>query len=397
MKKPDGIRSPFKFLRQRIGGDAAEHRPENGSTHPKLIVLIFVSLVFSTAFSYLLSKQPTVLVRSDHFSRWYATYKLVAEHRSLYDPQNGREIVALNSIPFDPIEGSFFYPAYLTVFTLPLARLPYPQAHFIWLTLIQLFLISGIGLIYHEIKWPASINQFTLILFLSVLFIPNLQNTIWGQFNTIAVISLALVYLCLRRQRYLLAGITATGMAFKPQQVLLTLLFLLGWALFQRERWRFFLGFGLGMFTLWLTANLFEPNWVGSFIRGVKAYDAYLHPNSALDLTKQPGLTLFFGMALLSTWFFMRNLASKPNSISFAGCIVLSLGVWWLAVPVLGMMHLAALPIAVLLLFAGLGRIEIQALQGWVSFIPDAVYARHAWIRLWIIIARLLWAAYPLC
>ena len=243
-------------------GNVTTHRSETALTYNKLIILFLVSLVYSISFSYLLSNQPTVLIRSDHYSRWYATYKMVTEQRSLYDPQNGKEIVSLNSIPFDPIEGSFFYPAYLIVFILPFAWLPYPLAHFIWLNLIQIFLMLAIWLIYREIKWPNSINQFTLFFFLSIFFIPNFQNTIWGQFNTIAVISLALAYTCIRRQRYFLAGILATGMTFKPQQMLLTLIFLLVWALIQRERRRFIFGFILGMLALWLFANHFEPNWV---------------------------------------------------------------------------------------------------------------------------------------
>ena len=252
MNKQNGIRSYFRFHHQTTYGSVTTHKSETAVTYNKLLILFLVSLVFSIAFSYLLSNQPTVLIRSDHFSRWYATFKMVTEQRSLYDPQNGKEIVTLNSIPFDPIEGSFFYPAYMIVFILPFVWFPYPLAHFIWLILIQIFLILAIWLIYREIKWPDSINQFTLFFFLSIFFIPNFQNTIWGQFNTIAVISLALIYICLRRQRYFLAGILATGMTFKPQQMLLTLTFLLVWALILKERRRFIFGFILGMLVLGL-------------------------------------------------------------------------------------------------------------------------------------------------
>lgn len=324
----------------------------------KLIILLAVSLLFSAAFAFILSQQPIILIRSDHYPRWYATYKLVTEGRDLYDPKNGEEIVVLNTLPFDPVEGSFFYPAYLTVFTLPLVWMPYPVAHFIWLTLIQLFIITGIWLLYREIGWPHTVNQFTVFLWLSMVFIPCIQNTIWGQFNTLAVISLVLVYLSLRRNRYLLAGLLMAGMTFKPQQMLLTLLFLLLWSLFKRERWRLLLGFGLGMAALWLLATILDPDWVGSFLRGVRAYAGYLQPERALSLPGYSGWILLGAMGFLCLWTFARNLARGSKSVAFAGCVLLSLGIWWLYVSVLGMMHLVAFPIALMLLFASLEQIK---------------------------------------
>jgi hypothetical protein len=328
------------------------------TSHHKLIILLAVSLLFSAAFAFILSQQPIILVRSDHYSRWYATYKLVTEGRDLYDSQNGEEIVALNTLPFDPVEGSFFYPAYLIAFTMPLVWMPYPAAHFIWLTLIQLFLITGIWLLYREIKWPHTVNQFTVFLLLSMVFIPNIQNTIWGQFNTLAVISLVLVYLCLRHNRYLLAGLLMAGMTFKPQQMLLTLLFLLLWSLFKRERRRLLPGFGLGMAALWLLATIFDPDWVSSFLRGVRAYTGHLRPEPVLGLPGYSGWIFFGAVGLFCLWTFARSLASGSKSVAFAGCVLLSLGTWWLYVPVLGMLHLVALPTALMLLFASLEQIE---------------------------------------
>jgi hypothetical protein len=210
-----------------------------------------------------------VLIRSDHFSRWYAVNKLLTEQRSIYDPQNGKEIVALNSIPVDPIEGSFFYPAHLLVFLIPVAKLPYHIAHFLWIFTIQLFLIIGLFAIYKETHWPRSINQFSLLVLLSILFIPNLQNTIWGQYNTIGVISIVLIYITLRRKKYLLSGVISIGLTFKPQNFLLLLLFLGLWALPQKKRLNFILGFVISCFCFWFMAEIYEPIWVKSFLQGI--------------------------------------------------------------------------------------------------------------------------------
>jgi hypothetical protein len=282
---------------------------------------------------------------------------LITEHRSIYDPRNGEEIDALNPVPVN-WEGNFFYPAHLLVFLLPFAQLPYWVAHFIWLILIQLFLLAGIGVAYGETRWPHSINQYTLIFMLSMFFIPNLQNTIWGQFNTIAALGLALGYAALRRERYFLAGIFAIGLTFKPQTMLLTLLFLLLWAIFQKKRWPFILGFGLCGLGFWLFAEALEPHWITSFVRGVITYSSSLNPKPVLANPWLPAWLLSALVVGFSGWLFLKNIQSAPSSIQFSGCLALSLGVWWVFVPVIGMMHLAGLPIIAIILFSALEKGE---------------------------------------
>ncbi len=320
----------------------------------KRLVLFVVCLLFFIALAAWLSAQGNILIRSDHFSRWYAVYKLLAEGRSLYDPRNGAEIVALNSIPTAPVEGSFFYPAYLMLFIVPVARLPYPLAHFIWLVTIQLFLLLGLWLTARQTGWPERVSGFTVLIGLSVVFIPSLQHTIWGQFNTIGVISLALTYAALRAGRYGLAGVAAAGLTFKPQVMLLTLAGLLVWAALTRLRWRFYLGFGLSVLGLWAGAELLEPGWVPHFLAGVQAYAAYLHPLSTFDQIWPTHGVLAGALGLGALALFVYNRRSAPATPQFLGCLALSLGVWWGAVPVLGMLHLVALPLALIFLFSGL-------------------------------------------
>jgi hypothetical protein len=320
----------------------------------KTIILLLVGFLFSVVFAYLLTRQQAVLIRSDHFSRWYATNKLVMEGRSLYDPQNGREVVSLNSIPTDPIEGSFFYPAHLVLLTLPLAWLPYPLAHFIWLVAIQLFFILGIYWVSRAEGWPRSPNALALYLLMAIFFIPNLQNTIWGQFNTVSVIGLALVYLCLRAGRYGLAGICALSLTFKPQAMLFVLIFLLFWAVLDRRRWSFISGLGAAMLAAWAFAEWLEPNWVNSFVRGVRAYNEFHHPSGTLVWLGGGNPFLNAILILVFLFFAIWNRKSKPGSVSFANGLVLSLSTGWIVVPVLGMMNLVALPLALIWLFVGL-------------------------------------------
>jgi hypothetical protein len=322
----------------------------------KTIILLAVSCLLSIALAFILSRQTVILIRSDHFSRWYATYKLVTEGRSIYDPENGKEIVSLNQIPTDPIEGTFFYPAHVLALTLPLVWLPYPIAHFIWLVLIQFFTIFGIFLVWRVKKWPDSPNQFAFFLLLSILFIPNIQNTIWGQFNTLALISLALVYISLIREHYGLAGLFAIGLTFKPQNMLLTLACLLIWALFERRRWAFLLTFSLGCLVAWAFGEWFEPGWMQKFLQGVRAYNAFHTPQGVLSIDGWLGMAIRTSIILIPLALFLGYRDASPDSLPFTTGIVISLGAWWIVVPVLGMMHLVALPLALVLLLASLKK-----------------------------------------
>jgi len=321
--------------------------------------------------AYILSQQPGVLIRSDHYSRWYATLKFVTEGRSIYDPRNGEEIVSLNSNPTAPIEGSFFYPAHLLILTLPLVGFTYPVAHSIWLFLIQVFNITGLYLIARQVRWPGSANSIAVLLFLSILFIPNIQNTIWGQFNTVGVISLALVMISLRLGRMGLAGLLALGLTFKPQNMLLTLVFLIVWAISERKRWSFLISLAGICFGAWLFAEWLEPDWVSSFIKGVQAYSAYLHPEGVLGQFWRGGAGLLnVALVLVSLWVFYKNRQHGADSAFFNLCIAFSLGMGWLILPLYGMMQLVALPLAAVLLLAALKDTRPLLYKiTWISFL----------------------------
>ena len=321
----------------------------------KSYILIVFCVSISVLISLLLSRQQSILIRSDHYSRWYATYRLINDNRSIYDPQNGVDVVSLNSRPTDPIAGTFSYPAHLLFFTLPFALLPYPIAHFLWLVIIQLFVIIAIWLLYREMEWPKTINQFTIFLILSIFFIPNIQNVIWGQFNSISVISLVIIILALRRDEYFIAGLCSIGLTFKPQTMLFVLAFLVFWAIFSRKRWHFLLGLGLSLFGSILFANWYEPNWISFFIEGLKIYSKFFNPKSVFDSLIPHSGILYIFVTVITVLLFLYNRKSSSTSISFNGSIVYSLGISWLTVPVLGMMNLVAFPIALILLFSSFG------------------------------------------
>lgn len=320
----------------------------------RIIVLLLVCVLFSLAFAYLLTQQPQVLVRSDYFARWYATQKLATEGRNLYDSRNGVEVDELNGLPADPVAGNFFYPPYVAALILPLVWAPYPLAHFIWLTAVQLFLVLGLLWVACLERWPRSANFLALFVLLALFFIPNLQNTIWGQFNTLSVISLSLVYRFLRRQRYVLAGLAALGLMLKPQAMLLALVFLLIWGLSERRRWPFVFGFALSGLAAWAFAEWIEPGWVPAFLDWLHIYTLTYHPQGVWAGLGWAGSALNLLWLAAALALFVWNRSFAVDSVQFAGTLVFGLCAWWMVSAVLGMMHLAALPLALIWLFANL-------------------------------------------
>jgi hypothetical protein len=323
-----------------------------GDEQKKVLILAAVGLLFAVGLSLVVNRDPAARYRSDIYLRWYALEKLFSEDRNLYDPRTGEEVIGSVWGDRGVVEvTNFYYPAHVIILIGPLALLPYSAAHVIWTISGQVFYLVAVWYAMRLVGWPPSINQKTAFIVAAALFLPQLQHTIWGQFNTIAVLSLVLAYSALRKGRFGLAGILTLGLTFKPHVTLLTLAFLFIWALFKRERWRFFAGFGLAALLTWAVAEFFQPGWVPDFWRSI---GEYISTRSVVDAVWNPHQFVAVTLCLVVLVLLLRNRLASASSSGFAGCIVLSLAAWFLVVPVIGMMHVVILPVAVVLLLASL-------------------------------------------
>jgi hypothetical protein len=318
----------------------------------KILVLALVGLFLSVSFSFVINENPVALRRSDIYLRWYAVDKLLSEDRNLYDSRNGEEVTeeVWGEAGF-PWTVNFYYPAHLTVLIGPLALLPYRMSHLIWTTAGQVFYLVAVWLSMRLSGWPDSVHKKTIFIVMVALFIPYVQHTIWGQFNTIGVLSLVLCLYALHRGQHGLAGVLVVGLTFKPHATVLTLAFLLVWALFKRERWRFFLGFGSAMLAMWAMAEILQPGWVVDFLATLGGYGSVA---SVVDAFYNPNQLVAGALCLGALTLFVLNGRTPAESPAFFGCVSLSLAVWFLVAPIVGMMHVVVLPVAVVLLFSGL-------------------------------------------
>lgn len=344
--------------------------PDGSIWKAKALILALVIILLTAMLTCVVNRNPTSLYRSDLYVRWYAVDKLFSTGRGLYDSENGKEVMRAVWGDGRGWTLNFYYPAHVLLFIGPLALLPYPIAHLLWTLAGQLFYLGGLWIVIRLVGWPRSLRGVVLFSICSLGFLPYLQHTVWGQFNTIGILGLALCYHALCQERYALAGVWLVGLTFKPHTTALTLAFLLGWALFRRDRWHLLLGFGLAGLGLWALGESFEPGWVASVARVAGEYGT---AKSVIDEVWNPYQLVALALSVVAIVAFVRNGQVSATSPAFRGCLALSLSVWSVIVPVIGMVHVVAMPLAVVLLLSSL-RQRYPFLYRWGLFGISAVY-----------------------
>ena len=322
-------------------------------------LLFWFGVLLCVGMAIALNRSPAIRTQSDLFARWYASKQLLASGRNIYDIRNGQEVALYKNIPTTALEASFFYPAHLLVFVAPLSLLPFEVAHLVWTIAILLFLFFGVWIITDALRWPPTSNQLAFFILASLFFIPSLQVAIWSQFDTLAVLCLALAYLALRQERYFLAGVWASGLTFKPQIALLTLGLIVFWSLLDRKRWKLPLGLALSLVLLWGIAEALQPGWVGDFSLALRQYQNLPYQiDSVVDQIWNPAQGAAILLVLVSIVVFALCRGASAEQPAFWACLALSLGAWWLVVPIIGMMHLVLMPLAVAFLLAALRQVK---------------------------------------
>jgi len=323
--------------------------PENSQDRQKFVVLILVGLLYSFSVAYVFVSLPQQRFTDDFFPRWYASRMLLSTGRSLYDWSNASELVDIVGWPLADQLG-YYYPAYLLIFTGPLALIPYEAARWIW-TVFGLWCVwLGIVILARELIPDLSINKLTILLILTTIAIPVLQHTLNAQFNAVGVLALALSYRALHRQKYLLAGVWAGGLLIKPQATLLPLLCLLLWTILQPERRRFWLGLGLVSLLFWALAELFEPHWVMTLWGTLERYQ---RTRAVVDTIGNPYQTVAMLLLAVTIWLTIRLRRITVQAPAFAGLMGWAISINALIIPLYGMLHMVLVGVLAVVLLAG--------------------------------------------
>ena len=334
---------------------------KNNDVQYKFVTLIIVGVLYSIGLAYFFQSLPTARFTSDFFPRWHASRMLLTEGRSIYDWTNATEISAVTGWPHLNQLG-YYYPAYLLIFTAPLALLPFGTAQVIWTIFGLWSLWLSMAIMVQILPPPLSLNRLTLLLILVTISVPVFQHSLYAQFNSLGVLALALAYRAVYRQRYLAAGLWAGGLLFKPQATLIPLLILLIWTLWRRERWYFWLGLGLISGVLWSLAEWLEPHWVIAFLQSL---DNYVPIASIIDQLWNPYQFVTLTLLGLTLWFVYRLRHAPAMSVEFGGLLIWTINLNALLVPMFGMMHMVSMGLVFIILWKNFAR----RYPGWAAWV----------------------------
>ncbi|MGA8617873.1 MAG: glycosyltransferase family 87 protein [Candidatus Sulfotelmatobacter sp.] len=159
-------------------------------------------------------------LKGTDFLHFYTLGSLALTHRGadLYNLQAQSELAAQRVPAAAGIRYLPLYPPQISIFFAPFARLSYPLALILWLTLSTLLY----GLCCYAV-WRACPNlrgQKRTIAILALAFPPFWHVIAWGQTSALALACFTLAFLALRAQRDCLAGLALGCLIFKPQLAL---------------------------------------------------------------------------------------------------------------------------------------------------------------------------------
>ncbi len=107
------------------------------------------------------------------------------------------------------------YPPQVSILFAPLARLSYPCALTLWLTLSALLYGSCVYAVWRTCP---SLQSYKLTVLILALAFPAFWHLIaWGQTSALALVCFTLAFFALRAQREFLAGLALGCLIFKPQ------------------------------------------------------------------------------------------------------------------------------------------------------------------------------------
>ena len=301
------------------------------------VVILWLSwliMMASTGFRRDIEGKP---IGTDHIA-FYTAAKFIDEGRgtSIYDHKAVAEYqTALNNSlkkEEDRTEGwildAYRNPPFYALAYIPTSRLPYLASFWIWSAIAVVFLWFGI-------RWLGSEKPVSAFL-LAMSFYPVFSVLGFGQNSLLSFGFFCLTFYLMRRQRFILAGMAAGLLLYKPQ-----LLMGLGlwWLLSLRTYWKCFIGLGITGAVLAALSFLVVPEETKIFIQKlpeIAKYDAFMFWNLhnprgfgtliAGDDKKVGNVVglIFMGVAVLCfIWFWRKHRDNVP--VMFAAAVFLTL------------------------------------------------------------------------
>ncbi len=206
----------------------------------------------------------------------------------------------------------FVYPMFSMIFFAPFGALDYLPARALWMTVLELALLTLTFISLKLSGWKVSPPGLAALLLFSLLWYPGVRTLILGQYAGINALLIVGGIFMVQQKRDALAGILLALSMIKPQMSFLIIPFTLLWG-FSTRRWRLVQSLLGSSIILWAVPMLYLPDWPVQWIRQVIEYPGYtVQIGSIVDIISGliPDLSLplslvlyaFFGLFLIRAW-----------------------------------------------------------------------------------------------
>ncbi len=324
---------------------------------------------------------------NDFYAPWWAAHELLLHGRDPYSPAVAHEIQTViygapaNATAADGpanIAGGFAYPPYAALLLGPTVYLPFSTAHSVFLALSVLVTMLSLSLWLRSLRFSFSIMPWLTIALFVLGSFPAMQGIKLGNLSVIAAALIAVALFFLSGNHFVLAGISLALSTFKPQFVVVLIVWLAIWTGGEWRRRRSLAWSFLGtMLLLILVSEWLVPGWVHQFLNVVRAYRQYTYGHSLLDVwfTQYWGWIVAAGLLLAALVMGWRHRRQPPNSTRFFLATSLMLAVTLIVIPTLA-------PHAQLLLLPGflcVLREQESPCTGWAKLAAAGAWALLAW------------------
>lgn len=300
-----------------------------------LLLIIGIGLFFFANFQYTRINPGG----NDFLVHWVGTRAFINEGISPYSDQVALRIQ--NLVYGRPAlagehELRVAYPFYSIFLFLPFSLISdYMIARAVWMTVLEIAIIASIIITFKTINWKPKILTSILLIVFGLFWYHGLRSLINGNAVVMILLVISLVLYGIKIRQDELVGLCLALMTIKPQVVIVFVLFVIFWAIFNRRIKIIFWFLGTTI-VLVLIGLFLLPNWLIEFLREVMRYPGYNPPGTpatalaaiAPGIGSQVGLliSIFSGMILLVEWFLGKN--SSNLKFFWVACLTLILGQW---------------------------------------------------------------------
>ena len=277
------------------------HRNINKKTTPLIVAgfLLVAWFLLSLTTNFMLVIQNEQ--RFDFFPRWEGSRAVLNQENPYTDEVTLRIQGKMFGRILAPEEDQqrYAYPAIITWLLLPFWLLPFPIAISLWsglLFLLLLLLPIAVGV---HLEWKISPFRLLVMLLFSIfVYLYPVNAYLIGQFIPFLLACLIVAWWGLANERW---GITTFALILsmvRPEVILLPLLALL-FLSWQRKNRRIVGTWVVSMAILWFITRLWIGPWVGDFVEGLVAYQAYSAPVWPPMLPNNPVLAITLVVGIL--------------------------------------------------------------------------------------------------